>query len=100
MITTPVQLELFDEITALPGSLQQTSADGADTTAREVSRSAIANTQSPIAAGSDSVQSTADNFFDIVGTEVSGQPADHIRTKTREEVREIIAKIQRRTGSE
>jgi hypothetical protein len=51
MIKTPVQLELPAEPTALPGSSQQTSADGANTMTREVSRPAtIADKQSLIEA--------------------------------------------------
>jgi hypothetical protein len=68
MINTPVQLELSAEPTALPGSSQQTSADGANTMTREVSRPAtIADKQSLMEASSDSIQPTEDDFFEIVG---------------------------------
>jgi hypothetical protein len=99
MIYTATQLELFEEPTASPGSPQQTSTDGANTAA-EVSKPAIiANSQPSVAANSDPVQPAANDFFEIVGTEVPMRLADHIGTKTPEEVREIIAKIRERVGS-
>jgi hypothetical protein len=99
MINTPVQLELPAEPTALPGSSQQTSADGANTMTREVSRPAtIADKQSLMEASSDSIQPTEDDFFEIEGTEVPAKPADRMGTKTASEVREIVDKIKRRRG--
>jgi hypothetical protein len=98
MINTPVQLKLFAEPTAQPGLPQQTSAAGANMTTREVSRpTTIADEQSLIEASSDPVQPTADDFFEIVGTEVPVKPADRTRPKTAREVREIVHKIKRRS---
>jgi hypothetical protein len=99
MIDTPVQLELFEEPTPLPGSPQQTCTDGANTTADVPKPAIVANRQSSIATHSESVQPAADDFFEIVGTEVPMRLADHIGTKTPEKVREIIAKIGERVGS-
>jgi hypothetical protein len=99
MIDTPVQLELFEEPTAPPGSPQQTCTDGANTAAEVSKPTIIAIRQPSIAANSDSVQPTADDFFDIVGTELPIRLADHIGTKTREDVPEIVVKIKERVGS-
>ena len=87
MIDTPVQLfEWFEEPAAPAGSPSPPLL--------RVSKLALVTTEPSIAASSESVQPAADDFFDIVGTEAPGQPADHIRPKTWEEVREIVAKIK------
>jgi hypothetical protein len=78
MIDTPVQLELFEERTAPLGSPQQTCTDGANTTAEASKPAIVTNGQSSSRSSSDSVQPVADDFFEIVGTEVPMRPADHI----------------------
>jgi hypothetical protein len=99
MIDTPVELELLEEPTSLPGSPRQTCTDRANTTA-EVSKPAIiANRQPSIAANSNSVQPMANDFFEIVGTEVPMRLADHIGTETPEQIRKIVAEIKARVGS-
>jgi len=47
----------------------------------------------------DSVKPMEDSFFDIVGTAMPMRVTDHIRTKTPEAIRELIAGVKRRSGS-
>lgn len=97
MIDTSVRLELLEEPTAPRQSPQQPSTNPADNTGQASNPAII--TGASIPASVDSLQPTADRFFDIVGTEVPMRLADHIGTKTAEQIREIVAKIKARSGS-